>query len=238
MSATAQQSIVRISVLLAWRDNLERIIEEHPGPSTSPELMGLIELQNWLEHACEAVGLLGVTAVTHWINSEFEPIVHKGVNRWLSERSLVAVIDPSADWWIERIVAQTGIEDFTLALTSETFNAWSMALEEQAKSDPRGSSHWGPDWRWERAPRHALMELLKMAGDDIHKVDHPNRVQIPPEYVWIAHRDVMVLRDRRKPGARRSAKAIEDEMRGLVRNIERLTGIPAVCADARAVTEP
>jgi hypothetical protein len=116
---------------------------------------------------------------------------------------------------IDLLVQVTGIPKARIVITGETFNSWSRALQETAKTESRSVINRSPVGRFLNATA-ALGILNRAARDHIHTEEEISPEDLRPHYLSQTRHAVIELCD-----------DDEQELRDLVNNVERLTGIKA-----------
>jgi hypothetical protein len=116
---------------------------------------------------------------------------------------------------IDLLVQVTGIPKARIVITGETFNSWSRALQEATKTEVGSVINRSPAGRSLNATA-ALGMLDRAARDHIHTKEEFSPEDLRPHYLSQTHHAVIEL-----------SGDDEQELRDLVNNVERLTGIKA-----------
>ncbi len=214
---------IRVETLRDWLEQIEKLIASAPDDEAEAELTAL---QGILERSGRADGVIGPVVLTEWVNGSGGFLAHEGVTPFQDAR-LVPILADDTDLIVTRVETLTGISAFSLAIPKETFDAWSYALEDLIEQDSTSSTMRYPDGGRVLTAKPALAELQLHSRSYIHKI-YDDRTERPwPKTVMVARGPVVVLRDHHTAEPSRYPRAVERELRDLVKNIERLTGIPA-----------
>jgi hypothetical protein len=116
---------------------------------------------------------------------------------------------------IDLLVQVTGIPKARIVVTGETFNNWSRALQEASKTEAGSVITRSPAGRSLNATA-ALGMLNRAARDHIHTQEEFSPEDLRPHYLSQTRHELIEL-----------AGDDERELRDLVNNVERLTGIKA-----------
>jgi len=112
----------------------------------------------------------------------------------------------------------------SVTITRETFDQWSLALEAQSENDDKSETVLYPDGGTTMSPKPVLVMLQRFAGDQIHTVQIGETRNLWPWYASVARGATVTLRDPSEDGTPESRR---QNLRNLMRNAERLTGVPA-----------
>jgi hypothetical protein len=112
----------------------------------------------------------------------------------------------------------------SITITRETFDQWSLALEEQAENDDTSETVRYPDGGTTMTARPTLGMLHRFPGDQILTVEVGQTRNLWPKYASVARSDTVTLRDPSEDG---TPERRHQNFRNLIRNAERLTGISA-----------
>lgn len=116
---------------------------------------------------------------------------------------------------IDQLVQVTGIPKARIVITGETFNTWSRALQEVSKTETGSVIQRSPAGRSLNATA-ALGMLERAARDYIQNVEEISPEDHRPRHLSQTRHEVIELCD-----------DDEQELRDLISNVERLTGITA-----------
>jgi hypothetical protein len=112
----------------------------------------------------------------------------------------------------------------SVTITRETFDQWSLALEDRAENDDESETILYPGGTTTMTAKPTLGMLHRFASDQIHRVEVGQTRNLWPQYASVALGNTVTLRDPCEDGTPESR---QQNLRNFIRNAERLTGIPA-----------